>query len=113
MFSPKFTEPWVPIDVEPDWGVNEVWKGGNVVIGSGWITIADIEKETNSKDCSWQLGSWNEADLKGISWSIKCECLDERCGELLPGVDNVGLGVTGAFGLPTLLETSLLGSERA
>jgi len=39
--------------------------------------------------------------------------LDERCGELLPGVDNVGLGVTGAFGLPTLLETSLLGSERA
>ena len=51
-------------------------KGGKVIIGSGWITIADTEKETYSKDYSWQLGSWNEVDVKGISWSNKGECLD-------------------------------------
>jgi len=57
------------------------------------------------------LGSWNELDVEGDSWSIKDEC--ERCDELLPGVDSVGLGVSGVLGLPTLLETILSGSERA
>lgn len=52
-------------------------------------------------------------DVKGISWSIKGECLDERCVELLPGVDSLGLGVTGVFGLPTLLEATLSGSKMA
>lgn len=46
MFSLKFTEPWLPVDVETDRGVNGVCKDGNAVIGSGWITISDTEKET-------------------------------------------------------------------
>jgi len=50
-------------------------------------------------------------DVKGSSLSINGQCLDERCVELLLGANSVGLGVNGAFGLPTLLETSLLGSE--
>lgn len=57
------------------------------------------------------MGSWNKLDVKGYSWSIKNEC--ERCDELLPGANSVGLGVSGVLGLPTLLETSLSGSERA
>jgi len=50
-------------------------------------------------------------DVKGNSWSIKDEC--ERCDELLPGADSVGLGVSGVLGLLNLLETSLSRSERA
>jgi len=57
------------------------------------------------------LGSWNELDVEGDSWSIKDEC--ERCDEPLPGADNVGLGVSEVLGLPTLLEAILLGYERA
>ena len=111
MFSLELTKRWVPTDVEPDLGVNGVWKGGKVVIGSGWTTIGDIE--TDYKERSWQLVSWNEVDVKGDSWSMKDEYLDERCDELLPGANSVRIDVNGVFGLPTLLETSLSGSERA
>jgi len=44
---------------------------------------------------------------------MKDEYLDERCDELLPGANSVRIDVNGVFGLPTLLETSLSGSERA
>jgi len=57
------------------------------------------------------LGSWNELDVESDSWSIKDEC--ERCDELLPDIDSVGLGVSGVLGLPTFLETNLLGSKQS
>lgn len=102
-----FTELWLPPDVELDCEVNGMCKGGNVVIGWGWIIIAGKWKLTDSKDCSRQLGFWNEDDEKDDS------LLDECSSELLPDVDNIGICVIGILDLSTLLENSLLGSERA
>lgn len=64
-------------------------------------------KLTDSKDCSWQLGSWNEDDKKDESLSDECS------SELLPDADNVGIGVIWILDLLTLLENSLSRSERA
>lgn len=100
-----FFEPWLPIDVEPNWEVNGVSRGGNVAIGSYWIIIAG--KVTYSKYFSWELGSSNKDVEKDDSLSD--ECLDM----LSPNADNVGIGVIGILDFPTLLETSLSGSERA
>ena len=57
------------------------------------------------------MGSWNEDDVKSDSWSD--ECLGERCDELLPDSNSVGISVSGVLDLPTFLETSLSRSESA
>lgn len=67
-----FTELSLPPNVELDWKVNGMCKGGNVVIGWGWIIIAGKWKVTDSKYWSWQLGSWNEYDEKDDSLSNEC-----------------------------------------
>ena len=102
-----FIELWLPTDVEPNWEVDGMCRGGNVAIGWGWMIIADKWKVTDSKDCSWQLGSWNEDDEKDDSLSDECS------SELLSDIDNVGIVVIRIRDLPTLLENRLSGSERA